>query len=119
MKIDDLDFWCPALLWLRARKPGRSMRPLTHAEISERSGLPLGRVRWLAGKLDWKGCDLETIKAWIRGCNFAPSRQFREREFLKRSILRTDCPMPHLRALPRPEFALAQRMLKEIIRRTE
>ena len=93
------------------------MRPVTHVQIAESSGLPIGRVRWLAGKLDWTGCDLPTVMAWMRACHFNPSRQFREREFLRRSVLQAGCPMPHLKKLPPGEFKVAKRMLALIVKK--
>jgi len=114
MTLEDLEFWSPALVWLRARKPGRRKCPVTYADLAQATGMPVGRVRWLCGKRDWSGIDLTTVSLWLKACYFDTSRQFREMEFLRRTALQATVPFSHLSGLPRPEFRLAVRLIRTI-----
>ena len=118
MRLDELDFWVPAMIWLRARKKDSS-GPVTLSEIAESTGMSLRKVRRLAKKVDWVHCDLPTIRAWLKGCNFDEAKPYREVEFVKRSMFFNACPMPHLTRLPDNEFALAKRVMAKLAKTHE
>lgn len=113
MTLEDLEFWSPALIWLRARKPGRR-GPISYEELAQSTGMPVGRVRWLCGKRDWRGVDVHLARTWLSACFFNARLQFREKEFLRRTALQANVPFSHLLGLPGPEFRQAVRLIREI-----
>jgi hypothetical protein len=61
-----LDQFPPALCRVLARVP-RS-RPLTGAEVAQRSGLPLVTVEAISQMTDWSVVPLDQAMAFLRGC---------------------------------------------------
>ena len=61
------DTYPPILVRLLARVPHG--RPLTDAEIAERSGLPVAQVWVISCSTTWDGIDVPTMRRFVQACH--------------------------------------------------
>jgi hypothetical protein len=95
------DRYCPLLLRLLARH--RRGAPLTVVEISQRSGLSPSSIEAISLCVDWRGIDLPTARAFMRGVgiDLTSREDFRRvRMYLRTSSRDPNKKFPYLRRTP-------------------
>ena len=120
---DRLRRYPPVLIRLLARH--KRGRPLTSAEISERSGLPLMTVETISSSTSWSGLDLYTARRFMLacGCDLSSQRDVRRiHVYLKRTPRNPRHRFPYLQRSPQWEgyyLPLMERFLKSLHERSQ
>lgn len=89
--LDYLQRWPPALVLETFRGPKRNRVAIA----TKRSGIPGRTFRRIAARTSWTGIKVETVDAFLRGCDFDPFHVYRKNCYLKQTVLR-DRPLAHL-----------------------
>lgn len=109
------DEFPPFMVRILARKRSGTRRaPLTASEIASASGRT---IRWVnrVSKLDaWDDLSYGEMKAFASACQMDPSKLYRDREYLHRSIAASSIsPLAHLCCLPEPERKWMDELIRE------
>lgn len=113
--LEELDMFPPILCRILARHSGQGKYsvPMTIKEISDRSGLGLGRTKWISRLESWATVPVGDAEKFMEGCGVTRDTRLTHRLFLKRQY-RTPVPLAFLSQLRSRERRRINKLLENL-----
>ncbi len=116
--LNKLDRLPPNVCRLLARQPKVRKLALNTAQIAQRSGLSVQTVRRISKLRSWASVGVAMHEKFKLGCGITPGKECFQVGYLKRTYLKSQTPLYHIRRLakrrkdPRMEAFLAKLLTK-------